>query len=87
MISVEDQLLRLSIATLLGAIVGLERERLDRAAGLRTHALVAMALALMMIVSAYGFYSVIKRPDRTVVADPTRIAAQVVSGIGFWVPG
>ncbi|HEY8597648.1 MAG TPA: MgtC/SapB family protein [Thermomicrobiales bacterium] len=73
-----DALLRLVVATLLGAIVGLERERLERAAGLRTHALVALASALMMLVSAYSFAELAPIPR-----DPTRMAAQVVSGIGF----
>ena len=73
-----DALLRLVVATLLGAIVGLERERLERAAGLRTHALVALASALMMLVSAYSFAELASAPR-----DPTRMAAQVVSGIGF----
>jgi putative Mg2+ transporter-C (MgtC) family protein len=73
-----DLLLRLAAATFLGALVGLERERLERAAGFRTHALVSLASALMMIVSAYGFSA-----DNGYNLDPTRIAAQVVSGIGF----
>jgi putative Mg2+ transporter-C (MgtC) family protein len=73
-----EALLRLIVATLLGAIVGLERERLERAAGLRTHALVALASALMMLVSAYSFAELAPTPR-----DPTRMAAQVVSGIGF----
>lgn len=71
-------LLRLGMATLLGALIGLERERLERAAGLRTHALVALAAALIMIVSAYSFADLGPAPR-----DPTRMAAQVVSGIGF----
>lgn len=71
-------LLRLGIAALLGALIGLERERLDRAAGLRTHVLVALASALMMLVSGYSF------PELPAVQrDPTRMAAQVISGIGF----
>ncbi len=76
-----DLTLRLAMATILGSLVGLERERLDRAAGLRTHALVCVASALMMIVSTYGF----PLPPEGVegVFDPGRIAAQVVSGIGF----
>jgi len=73
-----DTVLRLGVAGLLGALIGLERERLERAAGLRTHALVAVASALMMLVSAYSF------PDiAATTRDPTRMAAQVVSGIGF----
>src|SRR5436853_5744757 len=70
MISLQTALLRLGSALLLGALVGLERERGERAAGLRTHALVALGACLVMIVSVLGF------------AD-SRIAAQVVSGIGF----
>ncbi len=73
-----QMLLRLGVATLLGVIVGFERERLERAAGLRTHALVALASALIMLVSAYSFTDLPATPR-----DPTRMAAQVVSGIGF----
>lgn len=75
-LSYVDLLLRLGAATLLGAAIGLERERLERAAGFRTHALVCLASALIMVVSIYGF------PENDVL-DPSRIAAQVVSGIGF----
>ncbi|PZR83821.1 MAG: hypothetical protein DLM65_01060, partial [Candidatus Aeolococcus gillhamiae] len=58
-----------------------ERERLERAAGLRTHALVAVSSSLLMIVSAYGFADVMGVSQ--VSFDPSRVAAQVVSGIGF----
>lgn len=77
-----DVVLRLGVAALLGAGIGLERERLERAAGLRTHALVAVSSALIMIVSAFGFTDALG-PDRSAVLDPSRVAAQVVSGIGF----
>lgn len=77
-----DVLLRLGVATLLGLLIGLERERLDRAAGLRTHTLVAIASCLVMIVSAFGFSDTIT-PARLVSFDPSRVAAQVISGIGF----
>ncbi len=76
-----DLVLRLAMATLLGGMIGLERERLDRAAGLRTHALVSVASALMMIVSTYGFPATSSGAEGSL--DPSRIAAQVVSGIGF----
>ena len=76
-----DLTLRLAMAMILGSLIGLERERLDRAAGLRTHALVSVASALMMIVSTYGFPLPPEGVDG--VFDPGRIAAQVVSGIGF----
>lgn len=76
-----DMVLRLAVATILGGLVGLERERRERAAGLRTHALVSVASALMMVVSTYGFPSMV---DGVAVGlDPSRLAAQVVSGIGF----
>jgi putative Mg2+ transporter-C (MgtC) family protein len=73
--------LRLGTAALLGSLIGLDRQRLDKSAGLRTHMLVSVGSALVMIVSAYGFDEVL-RPER-VVLDPSRVAAQVVSGIGF----
>ena len=71
-----DLLLRLGGAMFLGGLIGLERERLERAAGFRTHALVCVASALIMVVSTFGF-------PQSEVLDPSRIAAQVVSGIGF----
>lgn len=80
--SVEEMIGRLVLATVLGATVGLERERLERAAGLRTHSLVAVASCLVMLVSAFGFGDAVTS-TRTVVLDPSRMAAQVVSGIGF----
>ena len=77
----QELLMRLGTAALLGSLIGLERQRLDKSAGLRTHMLVSVGSALVMIVSAYGFGAVL-RPGR-VVLDPSRVAAQVVSGIGF----
>jgi putative Mg2+ transporter-C (MgtC) family protein len=77
-----DILIRLGVATLLGVLIGLERERLDRAAGLRTHTMVAIASCLVMIVSAFGFSDTLT-PEHLVSFDPSRVAAQVVSGIGF----
>jgi len=74
-------LLRLLVAAVLGSIVGLERERGEWAAGLRTHMLVSLGACLFMIVSAYGFGGVLGRP--AVVLDPSRIAAQEVTGVGF----
>jgi putative Mg2+ transporter-C (MgtC) family protein len=72
--------LRMGLATLLSGIVGLERERGERAAGLRTHALVGLGSCLVMLVSAFGFSDWHYSPG---ALDPSRIAAQVVSGIGF----
>jgi putative Mg2+ transporter-C (MgtC) family protein len=71
---------RLLLAAGLGSVVGWERERLQWAAGLRTHMLVAVGSCLMIIVSAYGFSSVL---SPRVVLDPSRVAAQVVTGVGF----
>lgn len=69
---------RLGLAALLGLLIGIERERREHAAGMRTHAVVSVASALIMLVSAYGF------PEEGVYRfDPMRLSAQVVSGIGF----
>ncbi len=80
-LSIEETLLRLAVAALLGSIIGLERERMAWAAGLRTHMLVCVGSTLMMIVSAYGFADVLRYEH--VALDPSRIAAQVVTGVGF----
>ena len=72
---------RLVLAAALGSVIGFERERLSWAAGLRTHMLVCVGSTLIMIVSAFGFADV--PGNQHVVLDPSRIAAQVVSGIGF----
>lgn len=71
---------RLAFSALLGSVIGFERERLSWAAGLRTHMLVCVGSTLVMIVSAYGFSDVL---GPHVELDPSRMAAQVVSGIGF----
>lgn len=72
---------RLLVATLLSAIVGMERERLERGAGLRTHAMVGLGAALFMVLSSFGFHDILGTPN--VALDPSRMAAQIVSGIGF----
>jgi putative Mg2+ transporter-C (MgtC) family protein len=72
----DEALLRLALAGALGGLIGLERELRDREAGLRTHLLVALGAALFTIVGAYGFASFR-------LTDPTRVAAQIVTGIGF----
>ncbi|HKU55405.1 MAG TPA: MgtC/SapB family protein [Gaiellaceae bacterium] len=76
-----EVLLRLFVAAALGGAIGLERELRERQAGLRTHLVVCLGAALFTLVSAYGFEGVLSQGR--VVADPTRIAAQIVSGIGF----
>lgn len=79
----QHELLRLSVAAGLGGAVGLERELREREAGLRTHLVVCVGSALFTLVSAYGFHDFLVSGGSTVRADPTRIAAQIVSGIGF----
>jgi putative Mg2+ transporter-C (MgtC) family protein len=76
-----EMLVRLLGAAFLGSLIGLERERLLWAAGIRTHMLVCVGSCLIMIVSQYGFASILTQDH--VVLDPSRVAAQVVSGIGF----
>jgi putative Mg2+ transporter-C (MgtC) family protein len=72
---------RLAIALALSAAIGLERELRQKSAGLRTHTLVGVGSALFTIAGAYGFGDVID--PQHVVLDPSRVAAQVASGIGF----
>ena len=81
MISPEQIVLRLVLAAVLGGLVGLERERLEWAAGMRTHALVSLGSALFMVVSIFGFSDILAAQH--VILDPSRVAAQVASGIGF----
>src|SRR6059058_6235887 len=76
-------LLRLVVAGALGGAIGFERELREREAGLRTHMLVSVGSALFTVVSAYGFTAFIESGSSAVRADPTRIAAQIVTGIGF----
>lgn len=74
-------IIRIFVAALLGGAIGLEREYRAKEAGLRTHFLVALGSAVFMIVSAYGFDGVMNTPEHR--WDVSRVAAQVVSGIGF----
>ena len=76
-----DFVIRLLVAGILGTIIGLDREYRAKEAGYRTHFLVSLGSALIMIVSQYGFQEIIK--ESSVTLDPSRVAAQVVSGIGF----
>jgi putative Mg2+ transporter-C (MgtC) family protein len=75
------QLGELTLAFLLSALVGLEREMRQKSAGLRTYTLVGVSAALFMLVSKYGFNDVLD--NGRVMVDPSRVAAQIVSGIGF----
>jgi putative Mg2+ transporter-C (MgtC) family protein len=78
-----EALLRIVVAAALGGAVGIERELRDREAGFRTHMLVSIGSALFTIVSAYAFRDFLVSGAAVVRADPTRIAAQIVTGIGF----
>ncbi len=81
MISELEISLRLVLAAIFGAAIGLERERKDWAAGIRTHMMVSMGSALIMLVSSFGFQDLVGTDY--VELDPSRVAAQIVSGIGF----
>ncbi|WP_265447592.1 MgtC/SapB family protein [Flexivirga meconopsidis] len=71
----------LSMALVLSTAVGLERQLKNKSAGIRTHTLVGVGAALFMVVSKYGFTDVVR--EGLVTLDPSRVAAQIVSGIGF----
>ncbi len=75
-----DLVWRLGVALGLSSVIGIEREVRQKSAGLRTYALVGTGSALFMLVSAYGFADVLGRHS---TLDPSRVAAQIVSGIGF----
>lgn len=76
-----DFILRITVAAILGGAIGLEREYREKAAGFRTHFLVALGSALFMIISVYGFDGGLTSANHRL--DVSRVAAQVVSGIGF----
>lgn len=69
-----DMILRLLLAIALGAVIGYQRERASKAAGLRTHTLISLGAALFTVVSIFGFSGAV---------DPSRVAAGVVAGVGF----
>lgn len=81
MLHPQEIIIRLLLASFFGALIGWERERKHWGAGLRTHMLVSIGSCLIMMVSAFGFSDILGTPN--VSLDPSRIAAQVVSGIGF----
>src|SRR5690625_3152259 len=81
MLSGVEILIRLILASAVGAFIGLEREREDWTAGMRPHMMVCVGSCLIMLVSGYGFNDLLNNDK--VELDPSRVAAQVVSGIGF----
>lgn len=78
-----DLLLRVLVGTVLGAVIGYERGVHRRPAGLRTHLLVALASSTFMVVSTHFMYFQHYQRDDLVAVDPSRIAASVVTGVGF----
>ncbi len=78
---ITDLLLRIALAGALGGLIGIERQLRAKEAGLRTHILVGIGSAMFMIVSKYGFDDILNMSH--VGLDPSRVAAQVVSGMGF----
>ena len=83
MLGWDGAMLRLAAAGLLAGAIGLERELDEKSAGLRTHILVSLGAAVFTLVSAYGFRDFLTSGQAIVRADPSRIAAQIVTGIGF----
>jgi putative Mg2+ transporter-C (MgtC) family protein len=75
------QFLELAVAFVLSAAIGLERELRHKSAGLRTYTVVGTSAALFLLISKYGFTDVLAKG--TIVLDPSRVAAQIVTGIGF----
>ena len=80
MLDTSEVLIRLLLASAFGGLIGIERERKDWAAGLRTHMMVSVGSCLIMIVSAFGFSDILGTEN--VSLDPSRVASQVISGIG-----
>ena len=79
--------LRIILSAVCGALIGLERERRYKNAGLRTHVIVAISAAILMIVSKYGFLDIASIPDVRLTSDGGRIAAGVIQSIGFLCAG
>lgn len=80
-ITILDQIIRISVAIVVGGIIGLERKRLHKAAGVRTHAVVTVICTMLTIVSVYGFNGL---PGNI---DPTRLLSNIITGIGFLAGG
>ena len=80
-IIVESYIVQMLVACLCGALIGLERSRRQKDAGIRTHMIVALGSALIMVVSKYGFFDLLQYEGLR--ADASRIASNVVTGVGF----
>ncbi len=77
----EEYILRIIVAAACGAVIGLERSRRQKEAGLRTHIIVCLGAALMMVISKYGFFDVVVYDS--IQLDASRVASNVISGISF----
>lgn len=80
-----EYLLRVFVAAVCGGLIGIERERRVKSAGLKTHIIVAIGAALMMLVSKYGFFDLLHDSTfgESVKLDPSRVAASIVTAVGF----
>ncbi|MBQ2890134.1 MAG: MgtC/SapB family protein [Clostridia bacterium] len=81
-----ELLLRILLSVICGYLIGNERTHQGKQAGVKTHSIVALASCLMMLISQYGFedfYSMVNYPEVGMRLDPSRVAAQIISGIGF----
>ena len=76
-------ILRIVVAAACGGLIGLERSKRQKEAGIRTHLIVALGAALMMVVSKYAFFDVVLIPDARISVDASRIAANVITGVSF----
>lgn len=80
-----ELLLRIFVAGICGAFIGYERKSRLKEAGIRTHFIVALASALMMVISKYGFFDLFSmvQPGQDVRLDPSRVASTIITGVGF----
>ncbi len=76
-------IIRVIVACLCGGVIGIERTMRQKDAGFRTHCIVALGAALAMIVSKYGFYDVVSDPSLKIQLDASRIASNILTGVGF----
>src|SRR5881398_2031267 len=83
MLSEGALILRLLLAAALAGALGVERELTEQPAGFRTHILVGLGSALFAVISAFGFQAIVTQGPRAASADVTRVASQIVVGIGF----
>jgi putative Mg2+ transporter-C (MgtC) family protein len=86
-ISHQEMIFRIAVGAILGGAIGMERDRHGRQAGLRTHFIVALASATFMVVSAHFYFFQNYGGSTGINVDPSRIAASVVTGIGFLAGG